>query len=171
MTRYISSAAAAADAVQQGKVGIAAVARVVVDAQIDMAAVAGHAVALAKQLQPGHVHGNHRFRLELALEQVRIGKGIAGRDRVGAEHRCILVQSFQGIIQGAAAADGITVRVFVAQDQNVVGRLQALGHLLHTQRFRHPMFHPFRKAVKCVLLLGLPGFGLCLGLTADVQAA
>ena len=33
------------------------------------------------------------------------------------------------------------------------------------------MFHPFRKAVKCVLLLGLPGFGLCLGLTADVQAA
>ena len=92
----------------------------VVDAQIDMAAVAGHAVALAKQLQPGHVHGNYRFRLELALEQVRIGKGIAGRDRVGAEHRCILVQSFQGIIQGAAAADGITVRVFVAQDQNVV---------------------------------------------------
>ncbi len=59
MTSYSSSAAAAALAVQQGKIGVAAVARVVVDAQVHMACILGHAVVLAKQLDAGHIHSHH----------------------------------------------------------------------------------------------------------------
>ncbi len=81
--------------------------------------------------------------------------------------RCRLVQRFERIVQGAAAADGVTVRVFVAQNQNVVRSQQALRHLLHIQLFCHPMIHPFRKAE---LFLGL-GSGCASSLAVHVQAA
>ena len=131
--------------IQKGKIGIAVVACVVVDAQVYMACVLRHTVIFAKQLQTGHVHRNHGAGLELALEQPWVCKGIAGRNGIGAEHRCCFFQRFERIVQGAAAADGVTVRVFVAQNQNVVRSQQALRHLLHIQLFCHPMIHPFRK--------------------------
>ena len=110
-----------------------------------MAGELRHTVVFAKQLHAGHVHGHHGLRLKLALEQPRIGEGVAGGDGVGAEHRCIFVQRFQRIVQGTAAADGIAIRVFVTQDQYVVCSRQALGHLLHIQLFCHSMIHPFRR--------------------------
>ena len=46
-------------------------------------------------------------------------------------------QCVQGMAQGAAAADGIPVRVFVAEDQDAAGLPQPGGGLLHIQRFGH----------------------------------
>ena len=131
--------------IQKGKIGIAVVACVVVDAQVHMACVLRHTVIFAKQLQTGHIHRDHSAGLELALEQPWVRKGVAGRNVIGAEHRRCFFQRFERIVQGAAAADGVTVRVFVAQNQNVVRSQQALRHLLHIQLFCHPMIHPFRK--------------------------
>ena len=100
--------------VQQGEIGIAAVARVVVDAKVDVAGVLGHAVVLAKQLDAGYVHRHHRLGLKLALEQPGVGEGVAGGDGVGAEHRSIFIQRFERVVEGAAAAHRIPIRVFVA---------------------------------------------------------
>ena len=104
----------------------------------------GHAVVFAKQLYTGNIHSHHRFGLKLSFEHVRIGERIPGGNDIGAEHRCLLIQHFQSTVQGTAAANGIAVRVFVTQNQNVVRSHQALGHLLHIQLLCHSMIHPFR---------------------------
>ena len=69
-----------------------------------------------------------------------------GRDGVDAEHGCVFFQCKQRIVERAAAADRITIRVFVAQNQDVIRSKQLFCHLLYIQLFCHPMFHPFRKA-------------------------
>ena len=63
-------------AIEQGEVGIAAVARMVVDAQVHMARILRHAVVFAKQLYAGNIHSHHRFGLKLSFEHVRIGERI-----------------------------------------------------------------------------------------------
>ena len=134
-------------AVQQGIFRVAAVARVVVDAEIHMAGELRHPVVFAKELDACHVHRHDDLRLEFALVQAGVGKRIPSGDGVGAEHRRCFIQRTERIVQGTAAADGITVRVFVAQNQNVVRSKELFSHLLHIQLFCHPMIHPFRKAV------------------------
>ena len=134
-------------AVQQGEIRIAAVARVMVDAEIDVAAELRHPVVLAEELEACHVHGHDDLGLELAFVQTRVGKRIPAGNGVGAEHRRCFVQRTERVVQGAAAANGIPIRVFVAQNQNVIRSQELFGHLLHIQLFCHPMIHPFRKAV------------------------
>ena len=153
-------------AVQQGKISVAAIARVVVDAKINVAGILGHPVVLTKELDAGHIHGHHGLGLKLALEQAWVGKRIPGGDDVGAEDSRVFVQRLKGVVQRAAAANGITIRVFVAQNQNIVRSTEALGHLLHVQLFCHPMIHPFRKA-ELVLGFRLPRV---VG-AADIQLA
>ena len=132
-------------AVQQGEIGIAAVARMVVDAEIDVAAELRHPVVLAEELEACHVHGHDDLGFELALVQTRVGKRIPAWNGVGAEHRRCFVQRTERVVQGAAAANGIPIRVFVAQNQNVVRSQELFGRLLHIQLFCHPMIHPFRR--------------------------
>ena len=133
-------------AVQQRELGVAAVSCMVVDAQVHMARVLGNAVALAKQLDAGNIHSHHDLRLKFALEQAGVGKCVPAGDGVGAEHGCVFFQCKQRIVERAAAADRITIRVFVAQNQDVIRSKQLFCHLLYIQLFCHPMFHPFRKA-------------------------
>ena len=132
-------------AIEQGEVGIAAVACVVVDAQVYMARELRHTVVFSKQLHAGDIHRYHRLRLKLTFEHMCVGKRIPVGNGIGAEHCHVFIQCFQCTIQRAAAANGIAIRVFVTQNQNVVRRHQALGHLLHIQLFCHSMIHPFRR--------------------------
>ena len=111
-----------------------------------MARVLGNAVALAKQLDAGNIHSHHDLRLKFAFEQAGVGKCVPAGDGVGAEHGCVFFQCKQRIVERAAAADRITIRVFVAQNQDVIRSKQLFCHLLYIQLFCHPMFHPFRKA-------------------------
>ena len=120
-------------------------ARMVVDAEIDVAAELRHPVVLAEELEACHVHGHDDLGFELALVQTRVGKRIPAGNGVGAEHRRCFVQRTERVVQGAAAANGIPIRVFVAQNQNVVRSQELFGHLLHIQLFCHPMIHPFRR--------------------------
>ena len=117
----------------------------VVDAEIDMAAELRHPVVLAEELEACHVHGHDDLGFELALVQTRVGKRIPAGNGVGAEHRRCFVQRTERVVQGAAAANGIPIRVFVAQNQNVVRSQELFGHLLHIQLFCHSMIHPFRR--------------------------
>ena len=130
-------------AVQQGEIRIAAVARMVVDAEIDMAGILRHAVVFAKELHAGNIHGHNGLGLKLAPERHRCGKAVAGRHCIGAEDSCRLAQRLERVAEGAAAADGVAVRVFMTQDQNVVRSTEALGHLLHIELFCHLMVPSF----------------------------
>ena len=126
-------------AVQQGEIRIAAVARVVVDAEIDVAGILRHTVVFTKELHAGNIHGHNGLGLKLAPERHRCGKAVAGRHCIGAEDSCRLAQRLERVAEGAAAADGVAVRVFMTQDQNVVRSTEALGHLLHIELFCHLM--------------------------------
>ena len=126
-------------AVQQGEIRIAAVARVVVDAEIDVAGILRHTVVFAKELHTGNIHGHNGLGLKLAPERHRCSKAVAGRHCIGAEDSCRLAQRLERVAEGAAAADGVAVRVFMTQDQNVVRSTEALGHLLHIELFCHLM--------------------------------
>ena len=95
---------------------------------------------------PIKLMGRHDLRLKFALEQAGVGKCVPAGDGVGAEHGCVFFQCKQRIVERAAAADRITIRVFVAQNQDVIRSKQLFCHLLYIQLFCHPMFHPFRKA-------------------------
>ncbi len=85
----------------------------VVDAEIDVAGILGHAVVFAEELHAGNVHGHDGLRLEAAPEQHRRGKAVAGGHCIGAEDSRRLAQRLERVAEGAAAADGVAVRVFM----------------------------------------------------------
>ena len=111
----------------------------VVDAEIDVAGILRHTVVFAKELHAGNIHSHNGLGLKLAPERHRCSKAVAGRHCIGAEDSCRLAQRLERVAEGAAAADGVAVRVFMTQDQNVVRSTEALGHLLHIELFCHLM--------------------------------
>ena len=60
---------------------------------------------------------------------VLIHSQVPAGDGVGAEHGCVFFQCKQRIVERTAAADRITIRVFVAQNQDVIRSKQLFCHL------------------------------------------
>ena len=135
--------------VQQGVLGVAVVPGVVVDAQVHMTGELRHPVVLAKKLDARHIHRNHQRGFKLPFVQMQVQVRILRGDRIGAEHPCRPVQRPQRIVQSAAAAQSIPIRVFMTQNQNVVRSQQALGHLLHSQLFCHATIPSFPLRRSC----------------------
>ena len=92
----------------------------VVDAQVHMAAVTGHIPLFSKQLHAGHIHSHHQLRLELPLEDLGRRIAIPGGQLVRAEHCRPFAQLEQAMVQRTGTAHGISIRVFVAEDQNFI---------------------------------------------------
>ena len=106
--------------VHQRLIGIAAVGAVVVDAQIDVLSVIPDVVALAKQLDTGHIHRHDERRAKAAVKHRDGHIVVHGWDGVAAQHRGVFAQLLQGKAERRARADGIAIRVFMTQDQDVI---------------------------------------------------
>ena len=123
--------------VQQRFVGIAAVAGMVVDAQVHMGRVFLHIVAVAEQLDAGHVHRHHETGGEAGVVQAQLHIPVQAGDRVAAENGRVFPQRLQRQVQRTCASDGVTVRVLVAQDQDILGRAEPHDGCLPVHRFCH----------------------------------
>ena len=85
-----------------------------VDAQVYMFGVLGHIVAVAEQLDAGHVHRHHKTGREAAVKHRDGQERIHGRNGIAAQNRSGLAQLLQRQTQRRTRADGVTVRVLMA---------------------------------------------------------
>ena len=121
--------------IQQGGVGIAGVAGMMVDAQLDLIHILLQGIA--EQLNACHVHCHHMGGGELALEALNVQIIILRGNGVVAQHRRLLVQRVKGPVQCRAAAQSVAVRVFMAQYEHIVHVTQPLRGLAQIQKFSH----------------------------------
>ena len=128
--------------VHQRFVGVAAVGAVVIDAQVDMLGVILDIIVVAEQLDTSHVHRHHKGGGEAAVVHGDLHVIIHGRNGITAQHSGGLAQVLQCLAQRSARADGIAVRVFVAQNQDVIGAQQARNNGLAVYILSHrvPLF-------------------------------
>ena len=85
-----------------------------VDTQVHVFGVLLHIVAVAEQLDAGHIHRHHKGGGETGVEAADLHEIIQGRDRVAAEHGNVLAQRFQRQVQRPGTADGVAVGVLMA---------------------------------------------------------
>ena len=96
-----------------------------VDAQVDAVGVA--LLQPAEQLAVGHIHRNDEPGFKVLSGQLRKHIVVLFGDLVGAFHAGTLAHSAQGAAQGKGTADGVTVRVLVGEEQDVLLGCQHRG--------------------------------------------
>ena len=113
-----------------------------VDAQLHMGRIILHVVLFAEQLDAGHIHRHHEGRGKAAVKGGDVHIIVHFGDGVAAQHRRGAAKALQRLAQRARAAHRVTVRVFVAQDQHLVGAAQAGGRRTAVHSFSHrgPLF-------------------------------
>ena len=123
--------------IHQRFIRIAAVGAVMVNAQIDVLGIFLNVVALPEQLDAGHIHRHHKGGGEAAVKHAAGHIVIHGRNRVTAQHGGILAQLLQGKAERRAGADGIAVRILVAQYQDVICSQQTRNNCLAVHILSH----------------------------------
>ena len=84
---------------------------------------------VAEQLDAGNVHRHHIAGGKLAGIGLQLHVAIPRGNGVCTQHRRVFAQVFQRVLQRGGAADGVAVRVFMAQQQHILGVQQPADQL------------------------------------------
>lgn len=107
-------------------------------------------VALAKKLNARNIHRHHKRGAEAAVKHRDGHVVVHGRDRITAQHGGIFAQLLKRQAERRARTDGVTVGVFMAQNQDVICSKQTRNNRLAIYVLSHRFLFSNWGALLCV---------------------